>query len=86
MATRRPVGLLPACLILTIMIVPIVASLSRELFLSVPSEFKQGAMALGTTRWEMVRRYPSPRSAVDFGGDSCWGLHVRWARRLRSLR
>ncbi len=35
-----PVGLLPACLILTIMIVPIVASISRELFTSVPSELK----------------------------------------------
>ncbi len=56
-----PVGLLPACLILTIMIVPIVASLSRELFLSVPSELKQGAMALGTTRWEMVRRVSFPQ-------------------------
>ena len=31
-----PVGLLPACLILTIMVVPIVASISRELFTSVP--------------------------------------------------
>src|SRR5207344_3596782 len=35
-------GILPACVVLSIMVVPIVASISRELFLSVPSELKQG--------------------------------------------
>lgn len=48
-------GILPAALVLTIMTVPIVASVSRELFLSVPAELKDGALALGATRWEMVR-------------------------------
>ena len=56
-----PVGLLPACLILTLMVVPIVASISRELFTSVPGDLKQGAMALGTTRWEMVRGVAIPQ-------------------------
>jgi phosphate transport system permease protein len=44
-----------AGLILAIMIVPIVASICRELFLSIPQELEDGALALGTTRWEMVR-------------------------------
>jgi phosphate transport system permease protein len=44
-----------AILILTIMIVPITASVSRELFKSVPNELKEGAYGLGLTRWEMVR-------------------------------
>jgi phosphate transport system permease protein len=44
-----------AVLILTIMIVPITASVSRELFKSVPRELKEGAYGLGLTRWEMVR-------------------------------
>jgi phosphate transport system permease protein len=44
-----------AILILTIMIVPITASVSRELFKSVPPELKEGAYGLGLTRWEMVR-------------------------------
>jgi phosphate transport system permease protein len=44
-----------AGLILAIMIVPIVASICRELFLSVPRELEEGALALGATRWEMVR-------------------------------
>jgi phosphate transport system permease protein len=48
-------SLFTAGLILAIMVVPIVASISRELFLSVPTELEEGALALGTTRWEMVR-------------------------------
>jgi phosphate transport system permease protein len=48
-------GILPAALVLAIMTVPIVASVSRELFLSVPTDLEEGALALGATRWEMVR-------------------------------
>jgi len=44
-----------AIVVLTIMITPIIASLSRELFLGVPRELKEAALGLGTTRWEMVR-------------------------------
>ena len=43
-------GLFTAAVILTIMIVPIVASISRELFLGVPRELEEGALALGATR------------------------------------
>lgn len=59
-------GLFTASLILTIMIVPIVASISRELFLGVPRELEEGALALGTTRWEMVRGVilPATRSGI----------------------
>ena len=48
-------GILTAAIVLTIMTVPIVASVARELFQSVPGELKDGALALGATRWEMVR-------------------------------
>jgi phosphate transport system permease protein len=47
--------MLTAVIVLTIMIIPITASISRELFLTVPDELEQGALALGMTRWEMVR-------------------------------
>ena len=50
-----PTGILTATLILTIMVVPIVASVTRELFATVPPELREGALALGATRWEMVR-------------------------------
>ncbi len=48
-------GLLPAIAVLTIMIVPITSSVCRELFVNVPGELEEGALALGATRWEMVR-------------------------------
>jgi phosphate transport system permease protein len=55
-----------ASLILTIMIVPIVASISRDLFLAVPGDVQDGASALGATRWEVVRGVvlPSTGSGV----------------------
>jgi phosphate transport system permease protein len=60
------VGLLPAILILTIMTVPIVSSLTREIFATVPPSAKEGALALGSTRWETIRSVvlPSSRSGV----------------------
>jgi phosphate transport system permease protein len=59
-------GIFTAALILTIMIVPIIASISRELFLQVPNELEEGALALGSTRWEMVRGVilPSTRTGI----------------------
>jgi phosphate transport system permease protein len=44
-----------AVLVLAIMIVPITASISRDLFLQVPSDIKEGALGLGLTEWEMVK-------------------------------
>jgi phosphate transport system permease protein len=55
-----------AIIVLTIMILPIVSSISRELFRGVPHELKEGALALGTTRWEMVRgvMFPYARGGI----------------------
>ncbi len=55
-----------AIVVLTIMILPIVSSISRELFLGVPRDLKEGALALGTTRWEMVRGvvFPYARGGI----------------------
>ena len=52
---QNGLSMLTAIVILTIMIVPMISSISRELFLSVPAELEEGALALGATRWEMVR-------------------------------
>jgi phosphate transport system permease protein len=59
-------GLFAAGLILTIMVVPIVASICRELFSQVPSDLEEGAVALGATRWEMIRgvTLPATRSGI----------------------
>ena len=59
-------SLFTAIVVLAIMILPIVSSISRELFLGVPHELKEGALALGTTRWEMVRGvvFPYARGGI----------------------
>jgi phosphate transport system permease protein len=54
-----------AGLILAIMITPIITSIGREVFVTVPEAEKHAALALGATRWEMIRGAVLPHS---FGG------------------
>jgi phosphate transport system permease protein len=63
-----------ASLILTIMIVPIIASISRDLFLAVPHEMQDGASALGATRWEVVRGVVLPTTTSGVVAASLLGL------------
>jgi phosphate transport system permease protein len=49
-------GILPAALVLTIMIIPITSAICRELFIRVPRDLTDGALALGATRWESIRK------------------------------
>jgi phosphate transport system permease protein len=53
--TPSQAGILPAALVLTIMILPITSAICRELFVRTPRELMDGAMALGSTRWEAIR-------------------------------
>ena len=53
--TPSQAGILPAALVLTIMIIPITSAICRELFIRVPKELTDGALALGSTRWEAIR-------------------------------
>lgn len=52
---RYGVGMLAAGLILAIMITPTVFSISREVFNAIPTAHREAALALGATRWEMMR-------------------------------
>lgn len=47
-------SMLPAGLILTIMILPIITAISRDALISVPPELRQAAIGLGATRWETI--------------------------------
>jgi phosphate transport system permease protein len=67
-------GLLPAVAVLTIMIVPITSSICRELFVGVPRELEEGALALGATRWEMVRGVVLPYAKVGIVAAVILGL------------
>jgi phosphate transport system permease protein len=63
-----------AGLVLTIMIVPIIAAISRDLFTSVPRELEDGAAALGATRWEVVRGVVLPSTTSGLVAASILGL------------
>ena len=56
------------------MVIPIVASISRDLFLSVPRDIQDGASALGATRWEVVRGVVLPSTASGVIAASLLGL------------
>src|SRR4051795_9720971 len=63
-----------AGLILAIMILPIVSAISREVMATVPPENKEAALALGATRWEMIRIAVLPYSRSGIVGGSMLGL------------
>ena len=58
-------GFMTAGIIVAVMIIPIMTSIMREIFATVPEPDKQAALALGATRWEMIRGAVFPHS---FGG------------------
>ena len=49
------IGMLAAGVILAIMIVPIISSITREVMTAVPQQQREAVLALGATRWEMIR-------------------------------
>jgi phosphate transport system permease protein len=55
-------GILCAALILAIMVLPTIASVSREVLRAVPSELREGGLALGATRWDVVRLIVFPHA------------------------
>lgn len=61
-------------LILAIMILPIVSAISREVMATVPADNKEAALALGATRWEMIRIAVLPYSRAGISGAAMLGL------------
>lgn len=57
---------LTAGIVLAVMILPIITAVSREVFLQTPQLHQEAALALGATRWEMIRLavFPFARSGV----------------------
>jgi phosphate transport system permease protein len=60
------IGMLTGGILLSIMILPTVAAISRDVFAAVPNEQREGMLALGATRWEMMTKavIPYARSGV----------------------
>jgi phosphate transport system permease protein len=67
-------GYLTAAVVLTIMAVPIVTSVTREVFTTVPGDLKEASYALGATRWEMIRQVVLPYSRAGIVGATILGL------------
>jgi phosphate transport system permease protein len=61
--------MLVASLVMAVMIIPIVSAVAREVFTQTPRRLQEGAIALGATRWEMIRMsvLPFGKSAVISG-------------------
>ena len=61
--------MLTAGVVLAVMILPIVSAVSREVFSQTPRRLEEAALALGATRWEMIRMavFPFGKSAVISG-------------------
>jgi len=67
-------GIFNAGLILTIMVIPIIASVTRDLFMAVPRELQDGAAALGSTRWEVIRGVVLPTTLSGMTAACLLGL------------
>jgi phosphate transport system permease protein len=63
-----------AGLILALMITPIITSVTREVFATVPPNDKDGAYALGATRWDMIKGVVFPHSLGGMVGATMLGL------------
>jgi phosphate transport system permease protein len=63
-----------AVIVLTLMILPIISSLCRDLFLTVPGDLKDGAAALGATRWEIIRGIVLPSTVSGITAACVLGL------------
>lgn len=61
-------------LVLAVMILPVITAISREVFLQVPTLHEEAALALGATRWEMIRYAVIPYGKSGVIGGAMLGL------------
>ena len=73
-ASGPPRTILTAGIVLAVMILPIITAVSREVFLQTPTLHQEAALALGATRWEMVRLAVLPFSRSGVISASMLGL------------
>jgi len=68
------IGMLAAGVILAIMILPVISSLTREVMGSVPHSQREAVLALGATRWEMIRMGVLRNARIGIVGSIILGL------------
>jgi len=69
-----PYGMMNAAMILTIMSLPIITAVIREVFQATPTDLKEASLALGATRWEMIRTVVLPVARPGIVGAVILGL------------
>ena len=67
-------GFLTASIILAIMILPIISSITRDIMMAVPTSQREAVLALGATRWEMVRTGVLRNARIGIVGAVILGL------------
>lgn len=67
-------GVYVAGIILAVMILPIIAAISRDALVAVPSELRQAAYGLGATRWETIFKVILPAASSGILGGAMLGL------------
>jgi phosphate transport system permease protein len=68
------VGILTAGIILSIMVLPIISSLTRDIMTAVPNSQREAVLALGATKWEMIRIGVLRNSRIGIVGAVMLGL------------
>jgi phosphate transport system permease protein len=68
------IGILTASMILSVMILPIISSITRDIMTAVPNSQREAALALGATRWEMIRIGVLRNSRIGIVGAIMLGL------------
>ena len=66
--------MLTAGVVLAVMILPIISAIAREVFSQVPALHREAALALGATRWEMIRMAVLPYGRSGIIGGAMLGL------------
>jgi phosphate transport system permease protein len=66
--------ILTAALVLAIMVLPIITAITREVFAQTPRLTEEAALALGATRWEMIRMVVLPRARSGLVSAAMLGL------------
>jgi phosphate transport system permease protein len=66
--------MLPAGFILAIMIIPFISSVTRDIFLMVPSILKESGYAVGATKWEVIKNIVIPYTRSGIIGAVILGL------------
>ncbi len=73
-------GVLTAGIILAFMVLPFIASVTRDVFMTVPPMLRESAYGVGATTSEVVRTLCCRLPAPAWSAASCWGSAAPWAR------